>query len=229
MPANRLLPLILLVGLAVTPGCHGQRSASRSTLPEPVLLLPARPHPPAPVIAQAPARLGTPPYADAGGLPPGVALTGGIRRPWKYVIIHHSASDSGSATEFDRYHRTVRGWDELGYHFVIGNGRGAGDGQIQVGPRWGKQKHGAHCKTPDNRYNDYGIGICLVGNFQSSSRPTTAQMASLERLVRYLTRVCRIPLSSVQTHGGVTHKTECPGRNFPLASLKTRLSSLAAR
>ncbi len=163
------------------------------------------------------------------GLPASVDLPGGIRRPWQYLVIHHSASESGNAREFDRYHRTVRGWNELGYHFVIGNGRGAVDGQIQVGPRWLKQKHGPNCKTPDNRYNEYGIGICLVGNFQSGGRPTEAQMRSLANLASYLTRTCNISRQNILTHGGVTHKTACPGQNFSLADLNARLSSLAQR
>ena len=43
-------------------------------------------------------------------------------RQWRYVVLHHSATDSGSAAEFDKLHRR-RGWDELGYHFVITNGK----------------------------------------------------------------------------------------------------------
>jgi len=66
-------------------------------------------------------------------------------REWKYIVIHHSASASGCAAEFDRYHREKRGWENgLGYHFVIGNGSGAGDGQIEIGNRWVKQIDGAH-------------------------------------------------------------------------------------
>ena len=53
---------------------------------------------------------------------------------WLYIVIHHSATPAGSAAQFDRSHRQ-KGWDELGYHFVIGNGTGSRDGQIEVGPR----------------------------------------------------------------------------------------------
>ena len=66
----------------------------------------------------------------------------GPERKWRFIIVHHSASESGNAAKFDRDHRN-RGWDELGYHFVIGNGTMSGDGQIEVGPRWVKQKHGS--------------------------------------------------------------------------------------
>ena len=83
-------------------------------------------------------------------------------RQWKWIVIHHSATTTGGAAEFDKMHK-AKGWDELGYDFVIGNGSDTGNGQIEVGPRWTKQKIGAHAKSSDNRFNEYGIGICLVG------------------------------------------------------------------
>lgn len=63
------------------------------------------------------------------------------RRP-RDIVIHHSATDIGSAASFDRRHRLINHWDELGYHFVIGNGSGSGDGAIEIGTRWYKQKWG---------------------------------------------------------------------------------------
>ena len=159
----------------------------------------------------------SPVTGEASWTPPG-----GIANKWTDIVVHHSASDSGGATAFDRHHRLVNKWDELGYHFVIGNGTDTGNGAVEVGSRWIKQKHGAHCKTPDNYYNDHGIGICLVGNFDQTS-PTPQQLASLERLVRYLQQQCGIATSHVVTHGGVTAKTACPGRNFSIASLRNRV------
>lgn len=147
---------------------------------------------------------------------------GGISNRWTDIVVHHSASDTGGAAAFDRHHRMVNKWDELGYHFVIGNGSQTGNGAVEVGSRWTKQKHGAHCKTADNYYNDHGIGICLVGNFDRR-QPTPQQLASLERLVRFLQQQCNIPAKRIRTHGGVTAKTACPGRNFSIAGLRNRL------
>jgi N-acetylmuramoyl-L-alanine amidase len=113
-------------------------------------------------------------------------------RNWKFIVIHHSASPTGNAAAFDRQHRTQNGWDELGYHFVIGNGRGSGDGLVEVGPRWWKQKYGAHAKTPDNRFNNFGVGICLVGNFETA-RPTAQQQRQLATLVAWLMTTYDIP------------------------------------
>ena len=105
---------------------------------------------------------------------------------WDCIVIHHSACEIGGARRFAAWHR-ARGWDELGYHFVIGNGSDTPDGRVEIGPRWAEQKHGAHCKTSDEYYNEHGIGICLVGNFDRH-RPSAAQTRSLVRLVRFLSR-----------------------------------------
>ncbi|MBM4018741.1 MAG: N-acetylmuramoyl-L-alanine amidase [Planctomycetes bacterium] len=144
-----------------------------------------------------------------------------LERPWRFIVIHHSATAAGSAAQFDRMHRD-RGWDELGYHFVIGNGTGSYDGEVEVGSRWPKQKHGAHCKVADHpEYNDYGIGICLVGNFDLA-HPSEAQMQALARLVRFLMDRYGIPRGRIYGHGQLK-ATDCPGRNFDYGDLFRRL------
>ena len=102
---------------------------------------------------------------------------------------------------------------------VIGNGTNSGNGQVEVGGRWRSQKWGAHAKTADNRYNDYGIGICLVGNFDVE-KPSAAQTQNLNKLVRFLCRRYNIPANKVYTHGGVTRQTRCPGKHFDLKALR---------
>jgi hypothetical protein len=119
----------------------------------------------------------------------------------------------------------AKGWDELGYHFVIGNGTDTSDGQTEVGPRWPKQKWGAHAKTPDNRFNKYGIGICLVGNFDNE-RPTKAQVQSLSHLVAYLMKTYKIPADRVIGHGD-TKATDCPGKNVHIADIRKMAAQFA--
>jgi len=135
---------------------------------------------------------------------------------WKAIVIHHSAGENGCAKAFDKAHR-ARGWDELGYHFVIGNGRDKPDGLVEVGSRWRKQKHGAHCKTASNFYNDHGIGICLVGNFEHHY-PTAKQMRSLKKLLLFLTYRYDIPPEHVYGHGDLG-RTKCPGRYLSVRRL----------
>lgn len=138
-------------------------------------------------------------------------------RPWRWIVIHHSASDVGGARLFDKEHR-AKGWDELGYDFVIGNGSDTRDGQIEVGPRWPVQKWGAHAKTPNEQYNNYGIGICLVGNFDIQY-PSRRQLDSLARLCAYLMITYRIPPDNVLFHRD-TKPTDCPGKHMHRAQMR---------
>jgi N-acetyl-anhydromuramyl-L-alanine amidase AmpD len=210
---KRLAVLLPLVGLVFAMGCarrdllvqhpptpyFGLRVAVASATPRPMPAVPAQ---------QAS-------WGDMDWNP------SGPERPWQFIVIHHSATPTGSAAEFDVMHR-AKGWDELGYHFVIGNGTGSGDGQVEVGGRWRKQKHGAHCKVAGHpEYNDVGIGICLAGNFDETY-PSEAQMASLARLVRYLMDRYGVSRSHIYGHGQLK-PTDCPGKYFNYADLFRRL------
>ncbi len=196
-------------------GCHKRSRVE----PTPRAGVPRRPA--GPVVGQTQQPLPRPSQKPPGD-PAWFPRTGKISGRWTTVVVHHSATPTGNARSFDRAHRD-KGWDELGYHFVIGNGTTSGDGVVEVGGRWHTQKHGAHCKTPDNYFNDHGIGICLVGDF-TKTKPTQRQMASLRRLTAFLCDQCHIPDSRVTTHGLVTNKTQCPGRNFPIMSLRRSLA-----
>jgi len=139
-------------------------------------------------------------------------------RDWKYIILHHSASVRGSAQTFDEWHR-ARGWRCLGYDFVIGNGQDQGDGFIVAGPRWYRQESGAHANS--NEYNEHGIGICLVGNFEERP-PTPAQWNAVRALVRELRQRYHISSENIAGHNQIRRggSTACPGRLFPLQQLR---------
>jgi len=144
---------------------------------------------------------------------------------WKYIVIHHSGVDCGTLRGMDRYHREERHMaNGLGYHFVIGNGKGMSDGEIGVGARWTKQLDGGHLIS--ERQNKISLGICLVGNFEKH-KPTVKQLQRLTTLVQALLIRCKLSPDAVKTHQqiNVVH-TRCPGRHFPtksfLASLKPK-------
>lgn len=147
-----------------------------------------------------------------------------LERDWQAIVIHHSATESGNAAIFDRWHREHHNWDGVGYDFVIGNGSDSGNGRIEVTFRWREQRTGAHCKTPGNWANEKAVGICLVGNFDYQ-RPTTKQIQSLLRLVRFLRNRYGIPKSRIYGHKTTpgARVTSCPGENFPMARIKSML------
>ncbi|MFH1799059.1 MAG: N-acetylmuramoyl-L-alanine amidase [Candidatus Omnitrophota bacterium] len=142
-------------------------------------------------------------------------------KKWRYVVIHHSATDMGNSMNFNNAH-LKRGWQGVGYHFIIDNGTcGKDDGQIETSPRWIKQMDGAHCLA--SGMNERGIGICLVGNF-SKDKVSDAQMASLVQLVNELCKFYNIPRKRIFGHGKVPGaSTECPGTQFPWKDFWTRL------
>lgn len=147
-----------------------------------------------------------------------------LEKKWEAVIVHHSATSNGNVAIFDKQHREEQHWEGVAYDFVIGNGTDSGDGEVEVTFRWRGQLTGAHCKTPNNWGNEKGIGICLVGNFDDTS-PTVRQMQSLVKLVRFLQNRYRIPKRFVYGHGTTpgARVTDCPGRRFPMARLKSML------
>ena len=151
------------------------------------------------------------------------AHTGKLRlnRPkWKYIIAHHSATPYGNATSYDKVDRRHGMENGLAYHFVIGSGRDSGDGEIEIGSRWTKQLHGGHVSKQS--YNNHGIGICLVGNFEKT-KPTGRQMAAFTGLVDYLGNDLLRGKYKFMVHKEV-NATLCPGRNFPTTAMHKRFN-----
>jgi len=220
---------LLIVALMAAAGCQQQASVALvDNLPPPNFGGPVYEQRPAvplspPVVIAPPIQRPTP--APSFGAIPAAWIPAAPPNQWYWIVIHHSATPTGGAAAFDKMHR-AKGWDELGYHFVIGNGTDTADGQIEVGPRWSKQKWGAHDKTPGNQYNEHGIGICLVGNFDVS-HPTGAQLRSVEKLVAYLMKTYRIPADRVLGHGE-TKPTDCPGRFMNVAQVRRVCAQMLA-
>lgn len=151
---------------------------------------------------------------SAAGDPSWVPMV--AERSWKYVVVHHSDDTSGGCAKYDSVHRG-KGWENgCGYHFVIGNGTQSGDGEIEIGPRWTRQIQGAHAKTADNRFNEAGVGIVLVGDFERGGRPTARQYEALVRLTRWLRARYGIGPEAVLRHSDCK-STACPGKFFPWA------------
>lgn len=121
----------------------------------------------------------------------------------KYIVLHHSATEEGNVKSFREYHMQKLGFGDIGYHFVIGNGRGAGDGEIQEGRP--VLMTGAH--APGR--NEDSIGICLVGNF-TKNKPTNLQIETLNKLLKDLLRQYAIKPERVLGHKEVS-ATDCPG------------------
>ncbi len=135
---------------------------------------------------------------------------------WKYICIHHSKTTEGDV-------RTLAHPEKgMGDHFLIGNGAGAADGEVQMSPRWRQQLPPlppAGAGEVDGRC----ISICLVGDF-ARTRPTTAQLQQLGQLVDKLQSQYRIPGSSVYM-GSQSNAVAGVGVNFPSNELRRHLAA----
>lgn len=148
-------------------------------------------------------------------------------RTWTSIVLHHTATRSGSVESIHASHqqqRDSRGqpWLGIGYHFVIGNGNGMPDGQAEPTFRWKQQLHGAH--AGHHEYNATGIGIVLVGHFDQAP-PTPAQWTSLKRLIAHLSAEYNIPADQLLGHGDIK-ATACPGRYLSLDDLRSGMAAL---
>jgi len=145
------------------------------------------------------------------------------RTRWQAIVIHHSGEPGGDAESIRRLHLDL-GARAMGYHFLLGNGNGMGDGVVHVGERWITQAPGWHTAGPyADYYNQHAIGICLVGN--GDRRPfTDRQITRLISLVQRLQRQLNIPPSAVRLHRDVAPAlTSSPGVHFPASTLEQQV------
>ncbi|MCR5834754.1 MAG: peptidoglycan recognition protein family protein [Selenomonadaceae bacterium] len=127
------------------------------------------------------------------------------RKETERIVIHHAGLDKDySAHAIHKFHRDVRGWSGIGYHYVIRK-----DGTIEQGRP--SQAVGAH--AANHNYNS--IGICVTGNFNVSN-PKTAQIDSLKMLTAWLCQKYNLnPMGNgvIVGHKNL-NKTTCPGSNL---------------
>ena len=151
----------------------------------------------------------------------GAIFTGGAywNRRWKYIVIHHSAGSYGDISFLQEVHRKRQASDPVDaipYHYVIGNGNGLGMGEIASDFRQTYDLWGAHVSGKNVDRNLRGIGICLIGNYETDPVPEE-QYASLVSLTRRLLSKYNIQPEHVSGHGTVEgESTKCPGKNFPM-------------
>jgi len=133
---------------------------------------------------------------------------------WKYIFVHHSRSLSGNA-------RTLDPDGKAADHFVIGNGDGAVDGEIQIGQRWDSQQS-ALAPAGASNIDPACISICMVGDFDRN-KPTQTQLRRLTQLVTALQARFQIPAADVSVVNQSKAGAAGIGRYFPAAAFREDL------
>jgi hypothetical protein len=133
---------------------------------------------------------------------------------WKYVFVHQSLTDSGDAGTLGE---SAGGLPD---HFVIGNGKGCGDGEVQVAQRWHRQKSAGRVEGLKS-IDSACISVCVIGDF-NRARPTRNQVVHLSQLVAALQERCGIPAGNVQVLEGDASPAGV-GKQFPASALREAL------
>ncbi len=143
--------------------------------------------------------------------------------PWRWIVIHHSASRRGNAQVIDSEHLNQRGWDGIGYHFVLGNGVDMPLGRIEGTFRWRLQQHGAHAGAlPQQKiYNADGIGVCVIGNYDNEQVDPYIEQRLVELCAQLIDHTPTLSVGRIIGHKDVPGKiTACPGKAIDLERLR---------
>lgn len=118
----------------------------------------------------------------------------------KYIVRHHSATDTGNFDSFWRYWNGTKGWGTGGYHEII-----LRDGTVQI------------CYDPHEITNGVGgfntpcYHICVVGNGSF----TAAQEKAWDERIAYNMDRLNIRVNNVKGHREMPRaNTTCPGINM---------------
>jgi hypothetical protein len=111
---------------------------------------------------------------------------------WNAIEIFFSGTRGGNADRLAEVNR-LNSAAELNCHFIICNGVGARDGEIESTQRWQTQRS-ARLDAPGT---DRTIRVCLIGN-GTSAVPTEYQLGRLRILLENLCRKFSIPNDAVR-------------------------------
>jgi len=134
------------------------------------------------------------------------------------IVIHHTASTKllnnpkQALNNIYTYHTKVRGWGDIGYHYLMDQ-----NGNVYEGKFGGDVVMGGH-SVPLNRHS---IGIAVMGNFEESS-PSLSLINSLSDLIALKTQKFNLDPNGKFNVDGKTYdviqghrdndKTLCPGK-----------------
>jgi GT2 family glycosyltransferase len=124
---------------------------------------------------------------------------------YRFIVVHHSATPPTTSVESIRQAHLDRGFDDIGYHYVI-----LPTGEVVTGRP--ESVEGAHAYG----LNKESLGVCCVGNFEEESPPPD-QIAALVEVVSELCKRFDITAENIIGHRDAqsisesARPTKCPG------------------
>ena len=174
-------------------------------------------------------------------------------RPWKGIVIHHSATVDGKTNEWAgirKYHMSYRidgdivdettfkqrqmlgqgttfekPWSDIGYH---GGWELEGDVYVfKIGRSWSVP--GAHAGFKGNsNYNDNFLGLCAVGNFDKTIPPVALwdlAVATVKELKQHFSFGSEQVLGHREVYDkvGIPRQKTCPGEKWSMDKFRAAL------
>lgn len=124
------------------------------------------------------------------------------------IILHHSATGDTAGENWPvirKYHKEVRGWQDIGYH--AGIERVGGVLKIQQGRP--ATMAGAHCPG----WNEKALGFCFVGDFTAAPPPLDMIATACSGYIIPMMRAFHIAPDHIFMHRD-KRQTACPGDAF---------------
>lgn len=134
------------------------------------------------------------------------------------IILHHSFTEDNELLEdynaIKRYHTEVRGWSDIGYHWVLEKV----GGRLHWIPGRRESTRGAHTKEQNMNYRS--IGICIVGNFDEDIPSEEIYREVARKCNEIRKRYPNIGVEDVEPHRKYATYKSCPGKNFDMEKVK---------
>lgn len=165
-----------------------------------------------------------------------------------HIILHHSLTNGGGASQFRKYHVNFLGWKAMAYDIVINK-----DGRVELGERWfyklandkkqleiitgfysrnfnqhgkaylmaGIVKHYKAAGEWRRGMNRKGMHICLVGNFDKYP-PSDLQLSVLKEFLFNFSNAFSLIFNrrlTLSRHCDFNINKTCPGKLFPFEAL----------
>jgi hypothetical protein len=135
---------------------------------------------------------------------------------YRYIIVHHTASQTGDYQSIKKIHKKERDWHDVAYHLVLNNGsKSKPTGYLEASSRYKKLNHAVATKSL--WYNHHGVHLAIVGNYEQS-KPNKIMQQSIVNAIELLKQRFHINNNNILMHRDCS-ATLCPGKHIDNTTL----------
>ncbi len=139
---------------------------------------------------------------------------------WSHIMIHHSLTKDSETVSWNairKYHVETNGWKDIGYHFGLEKVNDV----LECFVGRPLDMRGAHCK--EGSMNEFAIGICVVGNYDTAPPAPDVLDVLVHRLVIPMMLAFDIKADKIVFHREYATYKSCPGTQFTKDMILSRI------